>query len=358
MPPNKPNKKRKPKQKNNSGRKQKISFTIHLKSAPFVIPQCWYAGYKGAKLLTMQKLPILITLGDPLGIGPEITVKALKDKRVQRACTPVVIGEPHSLKKAGFTDNLAALIALDMPGKLMGKPRPTALAGRVSFQAVETGIKLALKTGAPLVTAPINKQSWHLAGVPFTGHTELLRARTGAQGLMMFCAGNMRCALVTEHFALADVPRLLTQARVQKTAFPFIAALQKQGIKNPRVALCALNPHASDNGQFGTEENRVLSPAVRALQKQGFRVDGPLPTDAAWLMHLRGRYDGLLCMYHDQALLGLKLAAQAPAVHITAGLPFVRVSPAHGTAFDIAGNNQADPQSMVSAVLWAARHGL
>lgn len=303
----------------------------------------------------MTKPTLLITAGDPLGIGPEITVKALKDPRVQRACTPLVIGEAHSLKKAGFTDRLASLIPLDMPGPLTGKPRPTALGGRVSFQAVETGIKLALKTGAPLVTAPINKQSWHLAGIPFTGHTELLRARTGADGLMMFVAGKIRCALVTEHFAISDLPHLLTKKRVQLAALHFIDALKNIGIKNPRVALCALNPHASDNGQFGCEETHILIPAVRALQQQGLEVQGPLPTDAAWLMHLRGRYDGVLCMYHDQALLSLKLAAQEPAVHLTAGLPFLRVSPTHGTAFDIAGKNLADPQSMVSAMLFASK---
>ena len=304
----------------------------------------------------MPKKLILITTGDPLGIGPEIVVKALRDPRVQRACEPIVIGEPRSLKKAGFTDCLARLLPLDMPADLTGKPRPTALGGRVSFQAVETGIKLALKTGAPLVTAPINKQSWHLAGVPFTGHTELLRARTGADGLMMFCAGSVRCALVTEHFAVKDLPKLLTKSRVQKSALHFIKALQDMDIQNPRIALGALNPHASDNGQFGMEENRVLIPVVRSLQKQGFYVTGPLPTDAAWLAHLRGQYDGILCMYHDQALLGLKLAAKEPAVHITAGLPFLRVSPTHGTAFDIAGQHKADAHGMVAAVLFAATH--
>lgn len=303
----------------------------------------------------MTKPVVLITAGDPLGIGPEITVKALKDPRVQQVCEPVVIGEPRSLQKAGFTDNLARLLPIDMPGILSGKPRPTALGGRASFQAVETGIKLALKTGSPLVTAPINKQSWHLAGVPFTGHTELLRTRTGKDGLMMFCAGNIRCALVTEHFAVADLPKLLTKSRVQKSALHFIAALQNFGIKNPKIALCALNPHASDNGQFGSEEKRVLIPVVHTLCRQGYTVTGPLPTDAAWLAHIRGQYDGVLCMYHDQALLGLKLAAKQPAVHITAGLPFLRVSPTHGTAFDIAGQNKADASSMIAAILFTVK---
>lgn len=304
----------------------------------------------------MNKPLVFITAGDPFGIGPEITVKTLKHPHVQRVCTPVVIGEYASLKRAGFTDNLAKVIPLDMPAKLTGNPRPTALGGRVSFQAVETSIKLALKTGAALVTAPISKQSWALAGIPFTGHTELLRARTKADGLMMFCAGNIRCALVSEHFAIADLPQILTQARVKKSALHFIKALKNLGVKNPKIALCALNPHAGDNGQFGTEEKKVLLPSAHALQKKGFLVTGPIPTDAAWLAHIRGQYDGLLCMYHDQALLGLKLAAQEPAVHLTAGLPFLRTSPAHGTAFDIAGQTRANPQSMLAAVLFAAAH--
>ena len=164
----------------------------------------------------MHKPLILISAGDPLGIGPEITVKSLQDARVRQACTPIVIGEPTSLRKQGFTENLARLLPIDMPGKLTGKPRPTAQGGRVSFQAVQTALKLALKTKAPLVTAPISKQSWQLCEVPFTGHTELLRARTGKDGLMMFVSGNLRCALASEHFAVADLPRVLTKTRVEK----------------------------------------------------------------------------------------------------------------------------------------------
>lgn len=304
----------------------------------------------------MTKPVVLITAGDPLSIGPEITVKALRNSRVQRVCTPVVIGELSSLIAAGFSDNLARLLPLNMPRQLTGKPRPTALGGQISFQAVETGIKLALHTNAPLVTAPISKQSWALAGVEFTGHTELLRARTKTDGLMMFVAGSLRCALATEHFALADLPRMLTKKLVLSKALRFINALRKAGISHPKIALCALNPHASDNGRFGTEENCVLIPAANHLQKQGYCVEGPLSTDTAWIKHLHGKYDGILCLYHDQALLGLKLAATEPAVHLTAGLPFLRTSPAHGTAFDIAGQHKADPRSMIAAILFAARH--
>ena len=299
----------------------------------------------------MKKI-VFITAGDPLGIGPEITVKALRSPRVQAKCNPVVLGDTDALLKAGWTDNLGQLLPIDAPA-CSGVPHPTAAGGLASFKAVQTGIKLALQTGDPLVTAPISKQSWALAGISYTGHTELLRAQTNADGLMMFISGQLRCALVTEHFAIADLPRLLTKNKVQNAALHFVQALQKLGIKKPKIALCALNPHAGDNGRFGTEENRVLSPAVKNLQHRGFLIQGPLPTDAAWLMHAHGQCDGLLCLYHDQALAPLKLAAKEPIVHLTAGLPFVRTSPTHGTAFDIAGKNKADPSSMESAILFA-----
>ena len=299
----------------------------------------------------MTKPLVLITAGDPNGIGPEITVRALKNPRVRRACRAVVIGEPESLRQAGWTDNLGRLLAVSSAEKLPVQHAPSRAGGFISFQAVKLGIKLALQTGAPLVTAPISKQSWALADVPFTGHTELLRQATNSDGLMMFVSGKLRAALVTEHFALAHLP--LTQKRVENAAVYFNRSLKKLGVKNPHLGLCAVNPHASDNGKFGHEENEILLPALKNLHRLGVRIDGPLPSDAAWLSHMRGQYDGLLCMYHDQALLGLKLAAREPIVHLTAGLPFIRTSPAHGTAFDIAGQKIADPKSMVSAILFA-----
>ena len=296
---------------------------------------------------------LFITAGDPMGIGPEITVKALRQKEVQRACRAVVIGEPTSLYKAGFTNDLATLIALDTYALLPNRPQPSKAGGLVSFQAVKTACKLALKTKAPLVTAPISKQSWTLANVPFTGHTELLRALTHGEGLMMFVSANLRCALVTEHFPLAHLP--LTWQKVEQAALHFQKALKKLGVCAPRIGVCAVNPHASDNGKFGTEEKKILLPALKKLTPHGFFM-GPIPTDSAWLAHQAGRLSGLLCMYHDQALLGIKLAAQEPIVHLTAGLPFLRTSPAHGTAFDIAGKNKADASSMAAAILFAAKH--
>lgn len=297
-----------------------------------------------------MKKTILITAGDPLGIGPEIIVKALRQPSVQRTCRAVVIGEPESLRRAGFTSDLAALVALESLHPLPRQAQPCAEAGRLSFQAVKLGCKWAMAQNLPLVTAPINKQSWALAGVPFTGHTEVLRAATGAEGLMMFTSENLRCAVVTEHFAIADLPRVLTKKLIKKRAKSFYQALQQMGLKKPQIAVCALNPHAGDNGQFGTEEKRQILPALTTLRQEGIELAGPFPCDALWYAHSRGKYDGILCMYHDQALLALKLAARKPIVHFTAGLPFIRTSPTHGTAFDIAGKNQADPSGMIAAL--------
>ena len=296
---------------------------------------------------------LFITAGDPFGIGPEITVKALRHTAVRRACRAVVIGEPTSLYKAGFTEDLAPFIPIDAYGTLPPKPQPSKIGGLVSFQAVKTACQLSLKTGAPLVTAPISKQSWTMAHIPFTGHTELLRNYTHHDGLMMFVSGKLCCGLVTEHFALSHLP--LTQKKVENAAFHLQTALKKLRSHTPLIGVCAVNPHGSDNGKFGTEEKKILLPALKKLQTRG-HFTGPLPSDVAWLQLRRGQLDGLLCMYHDQALLGLKLAATEPIVHLTAGLPFIRTSPTHGTAFDIAGKNKADASSMVAAILFAAAH--
>lgn len=307
----------------------------------------------GAVLFCMIKPLVLITAGDPNGIGPEITVRALKDPRVHRACRAIVIGEAGSLRRAGWTNELGGLLAVESTEKLPLLHAPSRAGGLISFQAAKLGIKLALQNRAPLVTAPISKQSWTLAKVPFTGHTELLRYKTSTDGLMMFVSDRLRCALATEHFALAHLK--LTKDRVIDAALHFKRALVNLGIDHPRIGLCAVNPHASDNGKFGTEEAQFLIPAIKKLHSLSLSVDGPLPSDTAWLAHIKGKYDGLLCMYHDQALLGMKLAAKKPIVHLTAGLPFVRTSPAHGTAFDIAGDNVADPSSMIAAILFAVK---
>lgn len=300
--------------------------------------------------------PILfITAGDPLGIGPEVTVKALQDKRVQKACTPIVIGEPNTLKKAGLISDLASLLAVESTADKPTTIGPSKWGGEISFKALKLACKLAERYQTSVVTAPVSKQSWGKAGIDFTGHTEFLREYYGKTALMMFVSADLHCALTTEHFSIKDVPNILTKNRIVQAGKDFADALKKLGIKNPHIAVSALNPHNGDDGRFGIEEKEVILPAIKALQKAKIHVQGPYPTDSLWDKHIKGHFDGILCMYHDQALLGLKLAAKKPVVHITAGLDFLRTSPTHGTAFDIAGKNQANPASMIEAILFAAK---
>lgn len=305
-----------------------------------------------------QKPVIAVTAGDPLGIGPEVTVKALQNPAVRAACRVILTGEPSTLAAAGFTEDLATLLPVEHPRARAGqRPAPCKWAGETSFKALQTACKLAARgTARAVVTAPISKQSWSLAGVPFTGHTEFLRAYYGKTALMMFVSGPLKCALVSEHFAIKDLHKVITRRRIERAGLDFSAALQRLGIKKPHLALASLNPHGGDNGKFGKEEKQTILPALQALRRRGVRAEGPYPADSLWVAHMHGNFDGILCMYHDQALLGLKLAAKEPIVHVTAGLDFPRTSPTHGTAFDIAGQNKADPQSMTAALLFAAAH--
>jgi len=301
------------------------------------------------------KPKILITAGDPLGIGPEITVKALAS-RAAKGLDITVIGDSAALKAAGFKAGRAAFIPVDAPGSNLKQHGPNAAAGLASFKAVELALKL-LKAdpSLALVTAPVSKEAWKLAGIPHTGHTDLFRVRTGREPLMGFTAGKARTALVTEHFSIKRLPSVITAGLVIEKALLFAGALKAAGIPRPAITLAALNPHAGDGGLLGTEELTILKPAVARLRAKGLDIKGPLPADAAWRWHLSGRSDGLLCLYHDQALVPLKLIPGAErAVHWTWGLPFVRTSPAHGTAFDIAGRGLADAGGMEAALSFAA----
>lgn len=303
-----------------------------------------------------MKPSILITAGDPLGIGPEITVKALKDPAVRRACSPYVIGDTAALTRAGWTAALCPLIPVNAKALDLSRPRPTAAGGLASLAAVLLGARL-MRSGffGALVTAPVSKEAWALAKAPAPAHTDLLRLLERREPLMLFSRGRVNAALVTEHLPVKDLGRKITKKLVEAKAALFAGALRRLGKKNPFITLCALNPHAGDGGVIGTEELRVLRPAAEALRRRGLRVSDPTPSDAAWSAHLAGRSDGLLALYHDQALAPLKTAPGGPAVHWTWGLSFPRTSPAHGTAFDIAGKRQADPAGMKAAVLFAAR---
>ena len=300
---------------------------------------------------------IIITAGDPSGIGPEIAVKAASSATLRRAAELFIVGDSAALGKAGWNARLCPMLAIDAKGLDRSKNRPAAAAGLASYKAVLAAIKF-LKTGAfdALVTAPICKAAWKLAGAPESSHTDLFRTLEKKEPLMVFSRGRLNAALVTEHLPLKDLARKITQSLIMEKAELFYGALKRLGIKKPRVAVCSLNPHAGDGGLIGREEIAVISPALKKLRARGLGVCGPYGSDTAWETHSKGKADGVLCLYHDQALAPLKICGgKTPAVHWTWGLPFIRTSPAHGTAFDIAGRGLADAGGMIEAALFAAK---
>jgi 4-hydroxythreonine-4-phosphate dehydrogenase len=228
----------------------------------------------------------------------------------------------------------------------------------MSFAAVAEAVRLAGRGFVDAVmTAPISKEAWSLAGVAYRDHTEYLRSVTGADAQMILAAPQrgLWCVLATRHVPLARVSGVLSAAGVLAAARTLDEALRQVGFRHPRLVLCALNPHAGEGGLLGHEERRVLVPAVRLARHAGVDLSGPVPADAAWRLHAEGGCDGLICLYHDQAMIGLKAVAGLGVVNWTAGLPFVRVSPGHGTAFDVAGSGLVNPAGTNDAVLLAVR---
>jgi 4-hydroxythreonine-4-phosphate dehydrogenase len=236
--------------------------------------------------------------------------------------------------------------------------RVTKAGGTMSFAAVATAVRLVGRGVADgVVTAPVCKEAWALAEVPYRDHTEYLRAETGRDAQMVLAAPHKRlwCVLATRHIPLARVPRTLTRAGVLAAARVLADALRRTGLRRPRLVLCGLNPHAGEGGMLGREEGVMLAPVARSARSLGLALSGPVPADAAWRLHAAGGCDGLVCLYHDQAMIGLKAAAGLGVVNWTAGLPFIRVSPGHGTAFDAAGRGVADPSATDAAAALAVR---
>lgn len=283
--------------------------------------------------------PVLaITLGDPCGIGPETVAKAARDPRVRRACRPLLIG-PSGLGVGPFGPFRAG--------------RPGAESGLASFRAVRLGAKLALSGAVDgLVTAPVSKEAWALAGLAYKGHTDFFRQAGRVEPVMMFCSGRLRAVLATDHIPYSSVPARLSEAgRAARLAS---GALRSLGLR-ARLGLCALNPHAGEGGLLGHEEQRLLAPLARRLRASGLDLRGPISGDGAWQRLAAGEFDALVALYHDQALGPLRLAAPRELVQWTLGLPFVRTSPGHGAAFSLAGTGRADPEPTVQAILLAAR---
>ncbi len=317
--------------------------------------------------------PLAITMGDPAGVGPEVIALAMEDENLRRHC--VVIGNLGRLavgaRKTGSTikfrkvENVQSLpdaagevpvlesydLSTDLPfGKL------SVEAGECAYQCLVQGISLALDGKvAGIVTAPLNKESLHLAGRLYPGHTEILAELTGAEDyVMMLVADSMRALHVTSHISLALVPETITQERIMRVLQLGNEALIRMGIEKPRIAVAGLNPHAGEGGIFGDEESTAISPAVRTAVGMGIDVTGPVPPDIVFLKMHRGLFDAVVAMYHDQGHIPLKLLAFESGVNVTLGLPIIRTSVDHGTAFDIAGKGLADPGSLMEAIRLAA----
>jgi 4-hydroxythreonine-4-phosphate dehydrogenase len=278
-----------------------------------------------------------LTEGDPSGIGPEISEKAAADPRVRAVCEPVLYGPGD---RARFE-----------PGRL------SADAGRAACDAIARALRDAQSGAiAAMATAPINKEALALAGLKWRGHTDMLAELTGARRVaMMFHSERLRVVLATIHVPLAEVPRLLTAERVRDVIELTASELPRFGFSSPRLALAGLNPHAGEHGILGTEEQAVLEPAVSRARAAGIDIFGPLPADTVFVRALAGDFDAVIACYHDQGLIPVKLVAFGQAVNVTLGLPVIRTSVDHGTAFDIAGRGTANPESMIQAVLLAAR---
>jgi 4-hydroxythreonine-4-phosphate dehydrogenase len=289
---------------------------------------------------------VAITEGDPAGIGPEIARRAALDPRVLEVCEPVLYGAPPGMPGMN--------VAHFEPGVL------SAEAGRAAYDAVVAAVGDAQRgVVSALATAPINKEALRLAGLPWNGHTDLLAHLTGAAHVaMMFYSDELRVVLATVHVALADVPRLLTRDVMEQTIALASRELPRYlvpRVAKPRLAVAGLNPHAGEHGLFGCEEQTVIAPAIACCRANGIDVSGPYPADTLFVRARRGEFDAVVACYHDQGLIPVKLVAFGRASNVTLGLPIVRTSVDHGTAFDIAGTGTADPESMIVAVLLAAR---
>lgn len=334
----------------------------------------------------MTLAPLALTLGDPAGIGPEIVAKAWRALAGEPASTGhafMVVGDLASFNALSPADIAPvravadaaeavrvfgeAIPILDIPLSTPVVPgQPSSLHGPAIIRWIETAVGLALSGAvAGLVTAPIAKASLYEAGFAFPGHTEFLAELTaanvndGARGpVMMLTAADLRVALVTIHEPLAKVPGLLTIEKIVNAGLVTAQAVRRDfGVRVPRLVVCGLNPHAGESGSLGREEIEIIGPAVRALQTLGVDATGPLPADSLFHAEARATYDAALCLYHDQALIPVKMLDFWGGVNVTLGLPIVRTSPDHGTGFNIAGKGVARADSLIAAICLASEIG-
>jgi 4-hydroxythreonine-4-phosphate dehydrogenase len=335
--------------------------------------------------LTIMGPRIALTLGDVAGIGPEVVVRALSDARLRTWCRPVVVGHPEVLRRAvqdcGKSLEVCPLERIDAaipdgsvipcwnPGKNDAAAVPPGQndprAGRAAYDYLVAATHAAIAGHIDAITtAPLSKAALHLAGVNYPGHTEILAELCGVREFAMMLylpeidrtgtRHNLGVVHATLHTSMRRVPDLLTQPLIFDKIRLINRFLKNLGCQNPRLAVCALNPHAGEEGLFGDEESQIIAPAVDAAAAVGIAVTGPLPADTLFRRAVLGEFDGVVAMYHDQGHIALKLVGFDRAVNVTLGLPIVRTSPSHGTAFDIAWQGKARPDGMLEAIRVAA----
>lgn len=326
----------------------------------------------------VNKPRIAITMGDAAGIGPEILVKALACEDLKAGFRFLILGEKRALEHArnrwcphlpitvissdetwDCQESTPVLMDLgaDLPREIpLGAINPDA--GRLAARCIEKAARLAVAGQVDaMVTCPIHKEALALAGIDFPGHTEFLAHLTGAKKVVMMLAGDtLKVTLVTIHCPLSEVAGMLTREKVEETIMLTHEGLKHDfGLPRPRLAVAGFNPHAGEGGLFGKEESQIIAPAVETTRRSGVEAIGPLPPDTIFYKAVKGEFDAVVCMYHDQGLIPLKLAHFSDAVNVTLGLPIVRVSVDHGTAYDIVGKGIADPTSLINAVKTAEK---
>jgi len=302
-------------------------------------------------------------MGDPSGVGPEVALKALASSKVQGLAKILLIGDAFVIDKArrdmGLKLNVPFMDLGNVSPKSFSYGKFDASFGRASIEYIDAALELIKRREArALVTAPVNKSSIKASGLRnFEGHTEYLAQRAGTKDYaMMFVGGNLKVTLVTRHVALKRVPGIITAESIDRAL-----ALTRQylinffRVRNPKIGVCGLNPHAGEAGAFGDEEIKIIAPAIKKASMKFKGLAGPIPADILFHDALNGKYDAIIAMYHDQALPAFKMLYFKTGVNMTLGLPFIRTSPDHGTAFNIAGRGIADPASMIEAILLACR---
>lgn len=314
---------------------------------------------------------LAITLGDPGGIGPEVVLKAITSREVSEICTPVLVGDKAviqeaisklilsfpSLSKVGSLGDIEVVDVAEIKNRDFVKNVPTAQGGAACVRYIRKAVGLATeKKVDAVVTAPISKEALRLAGFPWPGHTEMLAEFTGTKEFaMMLVGGPLKVILATIHTALKNVPPLVTKDRVLKTIRHAKKACNMLSTKDPKIAVAGLNPHGGESGILGSEEIMEIAPAIAAAREEGINAEGPYSPDVVFNKAYKGEVDIVVCMYHDQGLIPLKMIAFEKGVNVTVGLPFIRTSPDHGTAYDIAWKGIADPSSLIEAIKLATR---